>query len=108
MFKIVKNPTFTTTATIHVPTDDGIVPQTLRVRFRVLPDDEQPLSEDKGLSFLRDAIVHLDDIVDEDGTPLSYSDDLRDQLLGRAYVRFGLLGAYFSAQLGRGAAASGN
>ena len=108
MFKIIKNPTFTTTATILVPTDEGTVSQTLKVRFNLLPDDEGPESEDKGIGFLRAAILRIDDVVDEDDDLIPYSDDLRDRLLGMSFVRFGLMRAYFDAQLGRGAAASGN
>lgn len=108
MFKIIKNPTFTTTATIHVPTDEGVVQQTLKVRFNLLSDDEVPESQDKVIGFLRAAIVRIDDVVGEDDQPIPYDDALRDRLLGLPFVRLGLMAAYFSTSLGRGAAVSGN
>ena len=42
----------------------------------------------------------LDDMVDEQGKPLPYSDDLRDQLLELPYMRLGLLRGYQSAMIG--------
>jgi len=107
MFTIVKHPTFRTTATIQVPTDDGIVPQSINVRFRIGADDDDVV-EGYGLPFLRAIILSLDDLVDETGSPVPYSDAIRDELLSRPFVRTGILRAYFDALSGAKAAARGN
>ena len=107
MFTVIKNPTFRTTATINVPTDDGIVAQTLSVRFRIGADDDD-VGEGVGVPFLRSVILSLDDMVGEDQVPLPYSEALRDQLLARPFVRTGLLRAYFDALSGAKAATRGN
>lgn len=107
MFTIVKNPTFKTTATIQVPTDDGIVAQTLTVRFRI-GQDEDDVGDGFGLPFLRSVILSLDDLVDETGAQVPYSEAVRDELLSRAFVRTGILRAYFDALSGAKAAQRGN
>ena len=68
MFTLQKNPVFKTTARIVVPTEEGDVEQTLGVKFRLLPDDATKMEPTE---FLREAVVLLDDIVDEAGIPLS-------------------------------------
>lgn len=108
MLKIVKHPTFRTTATIMVPTDEGPQPQTLRVRFKLMDDDQYPENEDKGLGFLREAVLSVEDVVDEDDKPIPYDDALRDELFKRAYIRLGLLQAYFAGATGFAAATRGN
>lgn len=107
MFTVIKNPTFRTVATINVPTDEGVVAQTLSVRFRV-GADEDDVAESYGQPFLRGVILTLDELVDETGAPLAYTDELRDQLLARPFVRMGLLRAYFDALAGVKAATRGN
>lgn len=107
MFTVIKNPTFRTTATINVPTDDGVVAQTLSVRFRI-GADEDDVGDGYGIPFLRSVILSLDDLVDEAGAPVAYDEALRDQLLARPFVRVGLMRAYFDTLSGAKAAARGN
>lgn len=94
MFTLQKNPVFKTTARIVVPTEEGDVEQTLGVKFRLLPDDATKMEPTE---FLREAVVLLDDIVDEAGRPLTYDDALREQMITIPFVRMGLIRAYWAA-----------
>lgn len=94
MFALLKNPTFKTTARIIVPTDSGDVEQTLGVRFRLTAEEATQMDVTE---FLRDAILSMDDIVDDAGKPLPYDAALRDQMIAVPFVRVGLLRAYWAA-----------
>lgn len=95
-YKLVKNRTFTCTATLMVPTDDGHVPQTMTARFKVLEQAEQMQIED----FLRAAILHLGDIVDDDGEAVAFSPALLEQVLLEPWARVGLMKAYWTEMAG--------
>lgn len=100
MFKVSPNPTFTHQVKVSVPIDGGYREQTFKATFRVIAadDDERDLNTAQGsTSFLKDAVVGMDDIVGEDDQPLSYSDELRDQLLRLPFVRAALARTYFQA-----------
>jgi hypothetical protein len=58
-FKILTDPTFTTQAVINVPTDAGILEQTVTARFRMLPveDGELTLAD-----FVAKALISLDGV----------------------------------------------
>ena len=102
MFKLQKAPTFTTTATLNVPTDEGQVEQTIGVRFKVMPKEAGELETDE---FLRRAILRVDDVVDEDNEPLPFGPELLEQLLATPFAVIGLIKAYWQALSG---ARSGN
>jgi hypothetical protein len=97
MFKLTKSPTFTTTATLDVPTDTGVEKQTITVRFRVLGEEATQLDP---VSFLRAAILNLADITDEDGTELPFGEELLDKVLSLPFARLGLVRAYWQAMAG--------
>lgn len=96
-FRVNPNPTFTTTAIILVPSDDGPEKRELKVRFRLQSDDARPTNEDGGSAFLRDAVDELYDLVDEAGKPIAYTTDVLDRLIRWPFVRTGLLAAYYRA-----------
>ena len=96
-YRLVKNRTFTCTATLMVPTDDGPRPETVTVRYRVLEGAEQLQIED----FLRAAILHLGDILDDDGEQVAFSPALLEQILLQPWARVGLLKAYWT-EMARG------
>lgn len=99
MFKVTNVPKFTHTVSVMVPTDGGHVEQTFKATFLV--EDVEKLSEiqDEGgqKALLQRVVSHMDDLIGEDDQPLPYSDQLRDQLIGYAYVRVALFNAYLSA-----------
>ncbi len=103
MFKVTTNPTFTHTVDVLVPIDGGHDRQSLKVTFRVIDSDEE--QDDKhdlntiagSIAFCRDVVVSFDDMVDGENKPLPYSDDLRDQLLKKPYIRTPIARAYYDA-----------
>ncbi len=101
MFKITANPEFTHLVTVMVPQDEGHVEQPFKGRFKVLPDGEAEefdvASKDGLKDFLRAVWIGVEDVVDDAGKTLSWSTELREQLLGLPYVRIALLRTYMAA-----------
>jgi hypothetical protein len=101
MFKITANPQFTRTVKIMVPVNDGFDTQTCKATFRVIDsDDEQDTKFDldtvKGsIDLVRAVLVSLDDLEDDTGR-VTYTPELRDQLLKVPYVRAALARTYFA------------
>lgn len=99
MFKVTNDPRFTHEVPIRVPVDGGYVDQSLQVTFRVLPIDQ--LSSDGSTEGqkedLRRLIAKLDDLVDDNDKPVTYSDAIRDQLIELPYVRVAMIRAYTQA-----------
>lgn len=95
--KLVKNPTFITEARINVPTDDGLIEQTVSARFRVMPpeDMELPLRE-----FVGRALINVDGIIDEAGALIEWTPAVAAQLLPLPYFALGLYRAYDFAMAG--------
>lgn len=89
--KIAKNPTFTTTATISVPTDEGAVDQTCRVRFRILPKEDWELPTPE---FVSRAVLSITDLVDDDGKDMDWTEEVAKQVLALEFMQLGLLQAY--------------
>lgn len=106
MFKIADKPQFTHDVPIMVPADmnsdgGGHQEHILRTTFKVLPISEASAFDlnlaDGTTGFLKAVIVRFDDVVDGDGKPQTYSEELRDQLIDFHYVRAGLVNAYLRA-----------
>lgn len=104
MFKLLEDPQFTHDAAISVPVDGGHEEQTLKARFRVISDDEaaefDATTTDGLTQFLRRVVVRIDDVVDEAGEQIVWSEQLYEQLLGIAYVRLGLWQGYLKGIVG--------
>jgi hypothetical protein len=98
MFKIVKNPTFTHSVPVMVPVDGGHVEQSLKVKFRVVPQDEladHDLRTPEGTeSWCRAVVAEFGDIVGEDNEPLPPSDEVTNTLFRTPYVQVALIRAY--------------
>lgn len=101
MFNVIDNPKFWRTVKVAVPADDGQEEATFRARFRVIDEDTAEsfnlLDRDGVRDFMRQALVDLDEIVGEDGKLVPYSEDLREQMLHKTYVRVALLRTYSEA-----------
>ncbi len=100
-YRIQKNRTFTCTATLMVPTDTGHQPETLMVRFKVLEGAEQMQIEE----FLRAAILHLGDVLDDEGEPVAFTPALLEQIILEPWARVGLMKAYWTEMAGGSARA---
>lgn len=96
-FKLQKHPTFTTVATIVQPTDAGPVEHTVTVRFKQMPKDTDEMSVDE---FLRQAILHISDVVDDNNEPVAFNTTLLDQMLEAPFIKRGLMTAYWDAMAG--------
>lgn len=107
MFKITTEPKFTHTVIACVPSDGGHDEQSFKATFRVLDTDKlvDDGTVEGQIEDLRRVVVSLDDLADDQGNPVSYSDALRDQLVRLPYVRIALLNAYIR---GIGKAKQGN
>lgn len=96
MFKLVSSPTFTATVTVSMP--GGKPPETFTASFR-LPGAETLAGFDLSTmdgqrAFLEEVMIGANDLVDEDGEPLSWSADLRSRLIDTVPVRRGLIAAF--------------
>lgn len=96
-FKLQKHPTFTTVAKILQPTDSGQAEHTVTVRFKQLSKVADDIS---AVDFLRAAILHVADVVDEDDQPVAFDTTLLDQMLETPFVARGLMAAYWDAMSG--------
>lgn len=98
MFKITKNREFTHSVPVMVPTDDGHDEQTLRCRFRAVPQSELMEFDlgtaDGTMSWLRAVCVRFEDVVGDDGKPIPMSDQLRDDVLGSSFIQIALIRHY--------------
>lgn len=101
MFRVTARPEFTRTVTVRSPEGDGLRSETFRATFRWLPTDEIETfdrdSADGIKDLLRAVVVRCDELVDDAGELLPWSDDLRETLFGWSHVRFALLLAYNAA-----------
>jgi hypothetical protein len=101
MFKVLSEPTFTHSVDVMVPSDGGYRKETLKATYKVIAASSvanHDLSSPEGtLAFLQQAVVKLDDIADEAGAPITYSDAVRDQVLDLPYARRALMEGYLAA-----------
>lgn len=98
MFKIAKQHIFTEEVKLAVTQEGSTEPPTFSATFRALIDDEvnkhETITPEGQAVFLREVTVSLDGLLGDDDTPLPFTKDLLDDLLGRSYVRMPMLTAY--------------
>jgi nucleotide-binding universal stress UspA family protein len=92
VFKIIKQPKFTTRAKIVIPTDDAPLVQEVVVKFQVV----EFVDGMKDADFLRLIVRDMEDLTDEDGKPVAFV-DVRDELFAMPFVAVGLSRAYFKS-----------
>lgn len=101
MFKLSSDPQFTHRVSVASPVDGGHETETMSVRYRVVPVAEVAqadlLTEPGTTAFLQRIIVRIDDLVDEHGESLPWSDRVRDQLLTLPHARLAIVSGYFDA-----------
>lgn len=102
MFKIEKEPKFWATVTVFTPVDEGHREDTFRARFKVQPAEtvegfDLALSGDDIAEFLRTTIVDLDDIQDDDGKTVAFSDELLNTMIGNYNARIAMRDTYIAA-----------
>jgi len=102
-------PTFTRTASFHIPSGSGFVEQDCTVTFSALTLEEFAgfdMSKPEDVKrFLVRVVQGMGELVNGQGEPVDYSTAVRDQLINQDWGRQGLVRAYV---LGRQKAAVGN
>lgn len=99
MLTITNTPEFTHTVHVMTPIDGGHREDTFKARFRMLEDDPDVdfFNVDSVKGHLRRLVVLMEDLVDEQGQQIPYSDDVRDRMLSLPHVRIALLRTYRDA-----------
>jgi hypothetical protein len=104
MFKLASEPTFRAKLSARVPIDGGSRRETFEATYRVLTIEkiaEFDLTTPEGTTaFIKAALVELHDIADEQGNPVEYSDQVRDQVINLPYARSAITQGYFDAVAG--------
>lgn len=101
MLKISSCPEWTHDVTISVPVDGGFENQTCKVRYRLLDETAiEPTDATNVAVLLRNVVVRMDDIADEEGRPLTWNDALRDRLLSTPFVQAALVRGYYGSVTG--------
>jgi hypothetical protein len=99
--KIAKISTFTHDVTILVPQDDGYREENVKVTFNYIGVEASRAFDLSNAadttSYLKAIIGRLDDLTDDAGAPVAYTEQLRDQLLDMQYFRQGILSHYLDA-----------
>lgn len=94
MFKLVQSPEFSHDVPVMVPVDGGHEEQSLRIRFRVADGIESSGSVDDLLDRI---VVRAENLVDDAGKPIEWSDEIRQRLLKMPFVRVAIMDAYRTA-----------
>ncbi|WP_323036253.1 hypothetical protein [Pararhodobacter sp.] len=100
MLKITQNPEFTQKVKVRVPVDGGFSEQEFSARFRVVPWSELTAIETDPAEQLRRVWVGWDGIVDDDNSPIEFSDAARDRLIEILFIRTPCLRTYVDAVAG--------
>ena len=98
MFNIVHDFTFEATVTLNVTVQGESENPSFKAVFKALDDEtidgfDQNTIEGQKV-FLRAATESLSDLVGKDDKPIPFSEELLEDLIGRAYVRGPMMVAY--------------
>ena len=96
MFTVTAQPTFIENVTVRTASGDDWIVQTLRTRFRVLPQSEIEALQDSGglLAVAQRLVVEFFDLADDAGTTLDGTGEWRTKLLDYQSVQLALLNGY--------------
>jgi hypothetical protein len=100
-FTVTSERQFTARLRVLVPVDGGHREEAFKARYRVLDTariedfDLQNGGKEASDEFLRAVIVDLFDLLGEDGQPITYNDEVRDQVINIPYARIALVQGYF-------------
>ncbi len=102
MFKIDDAPEFTHTVRVMTPVDGGHREDSFKARFKVVEEDENQgdlaaFSPETIKDHLRRIVVGMEDLADDAGKAIPYSDEVRERMLRLPHVRLALLRAYRNA-----------
>lgn len=99
--KIAARPKFRHKITARVPIDGGFRDEVFHVRYQLASNAEADLASDAMKDdFLRDIVVEIEDLVDEAGAALAWSDEVREAVFALPWARMAILSGYFTAIIG--------
>lgn len=105
MFKLKTNVEFAWPVKVQVPTDGRHVEQPFTARFKQVDRsrfvDLNNGDAEEETNLLREVLIGWDGIGDENGEPIPFSEQTRDQLLEIPYVRTAIVEAFFEGIAGR-------
>ncbi|MFT5614574.1 MAG: hypothetical protein ACI8Q6_001854 [Granulosicoccus sp.] len=82
------HPEFTHTVHVNCPVDGGHKEQTFKAKFKVASDDEAEgvrfHEVDAVKTYLRTIVVSMDELADDQDKPVTYNDEVREQMLALA------------------------
>lgn len=99
-FRFNPRPTTWVTVKVNAPAEEGLQPQTFRAKFLILPEEERKAIADDPRAAMRKVWLDWEGIEDIDGTPVPFSENAREQLMGYGYITLGLANAYQRATAG--------
>lgn len=110
MFRVIPDPQFVEDVPVPAPDGDSWQTQTLRTRYRALPQQELEALDEAGgaAAILERAVIGFYDLVDGDGAELAGMGEWRDRLLGYPHIRMALLRGYSEAVARHGLGNSGS
>lgn len=101
MFKVVSNRTFIHDVTVTMPIDGGFSKETLKVTYNYLETAEARTfdlnSPEGSTDFVKRIVAKLDDVFDDAGKSLPYSETLRDLIINMPNARTAIVQGYFAA-----------
>ncbi|MDJ1463404.1 hypothetical protein [Nitratireductor sp. GZWM139] len=99
-YRLDPSPQFWARVTVRRPGEQA-EPETFRAKFQALAIDafnEHDLSTEEGTrAFLDEALRDVDEVETMDGSPLSFTDAVRAQMIGAPHLRAALVSAYMAA-----------
>jgi hypothetical protein len=107
---VIQDPQCVEDVRVDVPDGTGWTKQVLRTRFRAIPVTEMEELEQAGgaVAVLERVVVAFEDLVDGQKKAVDGAGEWRGRLLSYAFVRTGLIRAYFVAQAGLRSGNSGS
>jgi hypothetical protein len=101
MLKVTARPQFKQKVDARVPIDGGFRDEVFHVTFRLTSQPEaEVFTTAQQDDFLRDVVVELHDLADENGNAIPYSDAVRDQVFELPWAKLAIFKAYFAAVRG--------
>ena len=99
--RILTRPTWRHTVTATAPTESGPVEEEFSVRYRlssIPPADLDPRQDQE--AFLRDIVAEVEDMVDDEGQPLPWSEEAWEKVLALPWARLAIVRGYFESVTG--------
>lgn len=114
MFKLMNEMNWVWPVALRVPAEGGFLDQRFRAKFRLAPEHlrheigmarSDAELQQRTATLMREALVEIYDVMDENEAPLALTDATREALLANPLILRGLTQAYVEALSGQPPAA---